>query len=334
MTLKFKILWFEDRSEVVKPVRARLSQYLDKLGFELELEHHLHGNELGSLLEQRFDLILTDVNLAEGSVGDEIVHRIRDNDIYTDVLLYSVHDSALGPILDKHKLLERVSWCTSSELFEKTKSLIDLGLRRVQDLSNMRGLVVAEAIELESQITEVLSSFFSAVEKEGDNPGKELLMKGIYDKRVDGVQEQLKVLKEDYNHLKLVEVIESDTLFSISNVVDGLQSILKADLKETNKKLNGKQGNSPTLSNHKTRCENLKEGLSSFRKEVIDVRNTLAHVKEIVSTDGTIILQSRKKTGEPLPFTPEKCSEIRNCLRQHKAKIAVLREHLEQAGRV
>ena len=51
MTLKYRILWFEDDDEVVnEQIVPSLTQFLINQGFQLEINHHLNGEHLNNLI--------------------------------------------------------------------------------------------------------------------------------------------------------------------------------------------------------------------------------------------------------------------------------------------
>src|ERR1035438_7025699 len=101
MTLKYRILWFEDDEEVVnEQISPSLKDFLIELGFQLEIVHHLNGEQLDELIKDKnYDLIVTDLDLGEYETGDKLIDQIREGEILTEVLLYSANTTAISNLI-------------------------------------------------------------------------------------------------------------------------------------------------------------------------------------------------------------------------------------------
>ena len=165
MDLKYEILLFEDDSDYVIAIKDLLEDYLDDLGFELVLNVD-EGDKFDELItKDDWDLILMDYNLKSSRKGDELIRRIRDNEFYTEIIFYS-EDSKFDRDL-RSDLIDGVFFARGRDsLREKVKKVIKLTLKKNQDVNNMRGLVIAETIDIETKMDDLILSYFGSPEDE------------------------------------------------------------------------------------------------------------------------------------------------------------------------
>jgi len=151
VNLYYKILWFEDDPQLVQEdIGPDIKKHLDELGFLIDLTHKENGDDLeGVIFQKKYDLILTDLNLGEGhQAGEKLIEYIRTNKILTEVLLYSGNVDGINSIIKTHDLIERVSFSVGIEnLNDKIRQIILLTIKKVQEVNNVRGLVMAETSE-------------------------------------------------------------------------------------------------------------------------------------------------------------------------------------------
>ncbi len=331
MTLQYNILWFEDDEAVISALSPQIRDHVTGLGFEFNFEKYDDDTSLEERVSKRdYDLILTDLNLHDGALGDTLIKKIREADILTEVLLYSSNGDAIEKAHRRNAMIERISWAVGSgnDLLEKIKGIISLTVRKVQDLNNMRGLVVAEAISLEAQIKDILVDYFSAIPA-GD-PDTEKVMERIYKYRVESAEKTLKRLVEKFNAKMLVALIEDDALFTANNVIESIESILNDKSKILNVRISRESNPDAkkSLEESKEKIQELQNNLKLFKDEIIEIRNTLAHVKEEVLEDGSTVLQSRRKGATPILVNDETYVKMRTDIAKHKKNLAIIAEHL------
>lgn len=333
MKLKYRILWFEDDTDyVTEDLGPEIKKFIEDRGFIFDCIHHVTGAPLDELIRSKnFDLIVTDLNLGSSETGEKLIDYIRDNKIYTEVLLYSANASELESIINNKGWVERASFSIGlGNLPQKFKDLIQLTIKKVEDVNNLRGLVISETIDLEKKIEGILMKFFGAVGENGVDEKKKELLLNIYEKKKERHENELKEVETvDFNNLH--ELIEKDIL-TAANSYDALQSVLKLKVKEVNAILNS--GNPleeevrEKYINHKEELENLKKELSNFRGEVLRIRNTLAHVKEEVGADGIPFLESINREGKKIVFTSEEYIKIRKDLMKHSDNLGKIILHI------
>lgn len=152
MKLKYRILWIENEQDWVESIEDQIHEYLEDLGFTYEMK--LIGKEEKNIAYNDYDLILMDLNLSDQPNGAELISKIRELGSYTDVVFYSSIGIEELRAKGKEKELEGVYYSgrtPETSFVNKVKAVIDSTLKKVQDLANLRGLVMAEVSELEER---------------------------------------------------------------------------------------------------------------------------------------------------------------------------------------
>ena len=155
MRLKYRILWFENEPDFVNEISPKIGAYLlEDLGLELEVNSQKNGADLDNLVQSGdYDLIVTDLNLDNGETGKNLIDRIRADEVLTEVLLYSGIGQDIEKVIKETSGLERVSFAVGRDaLPDRLKRIVALTVKKVQDVHNMRGLVIAEAIDIEDKM--------------------------------------------------------------------------------------------------------------------------------------------------------------------------------------
>src|SRR5579872_3821868 len=93
MKLQYKILWIDDNIEnyIDAGINIEFESYLANLGFIPIIKLYETGEKALEELEsdKKYDLILSDYNIAGGEQGDALIGRIREGEVFTEVLFYS-----------------------------------------------------------------------------------------------------------------------------------------------------------------------------------------------------------------------------------------------------
>lgn len=333
MKLKYNILWFEDDTDIINGKIGRtINQYLIDLGFIPEINHYVNGENLDKLLTKQYDLIISDLNLGEFETGDILINKIRECSIFTEVLLYSASSKHILQIIENNgRMIERISFSVGiKELSNKIKDIIHLTVKKVQDVCNMRGLVIAETIDLEAKIEEIVKNYFDVTKESNFKHIRNEVFNKICDKKVSQSEAYLNITRgiKDQDIHKLID----DDILTVYDLYCALQSILKAHEKDINIKINSSASRDEKFKfeSEKEAIEKIRKKLVEFDTEIIKVRNTLAHVEEKVGIDGVPILESINKNGIPLCFNEEKYVEIRSDLNKHNANLQQIQEYLEK----
>ena len=291
MDLKYDILQFEDDSGYIISIKRLLEDYLDDLGFNLQLHVEENGNKLSELIEDNdWDLILMDYNLKSNTKGDELINRIRDHELYTEIIFYS-EDSTFEDEI-RSKLVEGVYFVRGRDkLVEKVMKIINLTLKKSQDVNNMRGLVIAEAIDIEAKMEGLIFTYFG-LDEEKNNVFQNI----IIDHEFYGTSTTKK--------FRLINKICKERIASLNRMSKGLPNSQVDDLRK------------------------LYEEFKNIEHEIIEIRNILAHVKESEEKNNTLISTSKNKTI--INVDDEWCRNTRKNIIKHSKNLDTLIKHLSE----
>jgi hypothetical protein len=314
MRIRYKILWIEDDPDYVNELRPELISYMDSLGFNLSIVHLPHGDDQSMLPKNDFeyDLILVDYNLSEdgkGSTGDTIIKLIRSDLVIIEAIFYSSNTSLkLDEILPKTQRISHHLGKTG--LPEKIKQIIELTIRKVQDVNNMRGLVIAEVIDLEIKMKSILSDFFTAND---DGAKKQELVA----KKLENLTNALKRV-EKYDASKVLDFIEEH--HTINDHCSALVRLINYIIKAVG-------SSSIEGETQKNTLGLMRDELEKIRKDAIDLRNIMAHAVE--QEEGDKIILKSKNGGKVFNFNTQECIKVRQDLRKHSISLEQVAEQIK-----
>ncbi|MEF3310611.1 response regulator [Paenibacillus sp. GYB004] len=324
MKIKYRILWFEDNKSWFETASRNISDFLDDNGFELEATRYdnAHQGIKYILSNCDYDLILMDLNL-NGTHGDKIIEDIRNEDLFTEIIFYSQSDVQTIRATIRDKGIDGL-YCTSrntDEFEDKVTKIIRNTIKKVQDVNNMRGLVIAQTIDLENKIKEMLQKYFALESGSTLDDRRMELYNNICVKKKEQIERE-KLIIETLTTGNIDSLLESNLLTS-NNLYHALQSILKNDLKIINLKLDTvvTSEEKELWESKKLSITSLKEHLNRYDIEIIKLRNTLAHVTEKVNESGVPYLESRHNNGTSIIFDNATYIEIRKNLRSHTENL-------------
>lgn len=293
--LDYNIIWFEDNPDTISLLRPDFEEYLFELGFELEIIEQDDDTNLEMLLEDYdTDLILVDHNLAESTKGNDLISKLRDTcEIFTEVIYYSAQE--FDP---KSFPLEGVYFATRDNLGNKTRKIIDLTIKKNQGIKNIRGLFIAEAIDMANKMKNIIA----------------------------------KILHLDGEHKAFfMDEIMKDVVFT-----DYLKyTIIQSYLKKENTKLHLKyESMSPSdndrrdiVKSEMDEVQKINDLFKLYFKEVMNIRNGLAHG----------IISEKKKNciiwkDDEIIYDDERCMKTRKNFRRHFENINEIIKLLSENG--
>lgn len=270
MNTFFKILWFEDEVTWFNMERLRINSILQ--------EHYLipeivrkNGDDfdISELTGNDYDLIIMDYKLAEGTTGDTVVTAIRENNILTDILVYSSEEHNMLTAISKGMPPIDGVYLTKRDynLFtQKAENLINKIVKRSEDLVNLRGFVMDGSSDFEVRIQEILNIVWNKFTEEEKGILEEAVQRTIKRNEDRDQKTKKKVLEVNPTFPAAVNNIH---FFSHSDRLYLLEKVIKI-----------------LLDNYSLSEE---EEFSSFKayyeKEISNYRNALGHRK---STDNII----------------------------------------------
>ena len=256
-----------------------------------------------------YDLILMDLNLAEQPNGAELIERIRNLNVFTDIVFYSSIEIELLREKGREKNLEGVYYSgrtPDSSFVRKVCQVIDSTIKKVQDLSNLRGLVMAEVSDLDSLMDEIIQKYYvdqSLLDEfhRRITEDKEKNIKKSLDNDGIDCEKACKLNWRQLNIDKLLKIIDSSQKVRAINI-----------LLERHK---GQGNELYTSPNDKVFVEN-------YNSDIIKVRNKLAHCSSVVE-NGKEILKTRN--GD-LIFDTDRITEIRKKIREYHELFLKIKE--------
>mgnify|MGYP003648692403 CR=1 FL=1 len=271
MKIDYKILWLDDKIKSVVLTDYEddiedLKEYIKSLGFKETIDFVRTEEELFSKLDEvrEYDLIMTDYHLDEikGNTrnGDDIIKTIRERDIFTEIMFYS----AQGEVKDTDRL-DRITFFESfkvlgddhyEKIFRKAKELIELTVRKFQNIVAMRGMIMHETSSLDIEMKEILKFQIES------SQNREELISVIKSKYIE--------TNKDFSN----EIKEMNDLESISLKI-GASHRLRA------LKRNLPKGEIKTI-------------LNDYEKEIISIRNKFAHAVLETNENGRVFFQNKK----------------------------------------
>lgn len=292
MNLDFKILWFDDQPDSMNIIVEGIKTRLARLGFKLSIRSIEQVKDLKALVptlkgEGKFDLIMLDWDMGKGTSGDVVAKALRSEFHYTDMVFYSaetLHD--LRTAIYKQGI-DGVFCAQRDNLIVETFNLIKSILKKVLDLNQMRGIMMAQVTDFDQKITNCLIAWHDKV----DVNGKSLLIEEIKTTIKKSYEDGLEKLKNINPENEFCDLIN---MWSFSSALRA--RVLLKTLKSHNK-------------DHTT--EDAVNKLTTYEQEVIKPRNALAHVTETHDKGKTVL-----KSGSEI-YDESRLNELRRGLLAH-----------------
>lgn len=298
MKLKYKILWFDNEPDWVESIEDDIREIIeDEYCFIYDKE--LREKDSPSSSYNNYDLILMDLNLEDGKTGDLLIQNIRSLDIYTDVLFYSA--DGISKIKEKAQALglEGVyfSGRDKDAFLEKLHKVILSTINKVQDLNNLRGLVMSEVSELDAMMENIIHRYFV---DNGNDEKTQIFHKHITKDIEKSTKSKLisHTCKKECSHKwkdkKIDEIIhllefESSKKAQTINLIINNESI-----------------------DYSARNANFYE---DYKVDIIDMRNNLAHcVSEFVDEQEVL---NTKKGDESIIFDADMFKTVRSNIKKY-----------------
>ena len=296
MSLQYNILWVDDRKEDYQflDIDKDIESYVRDLFFIPHIDFFDNVEDaVKSSRSKKYDVIFSDYNIEEQKDGQAFITEIRNNNVTAEVLFYSALHEPPAKGWDRISFLRLQSADAYEDLKAKMKSVIDLTVEKLNDLTNLRGLVMAEVSELDNLMEDIIREFYSK-------------------KKLDSVEWC------DFKK-KIIKEVQRSTLKKIQN---GTVDIVKKDGRK--KEINIEKGECPKNCTHVWMdAKNIDEIISNFEfdsskkahtineilrkvtiskkfnfkdydENIIKIRNDLAHSRSVVKK-GQEILATKKK---------------------------------------
>lgn len=294
MRLHFGILWIEDNFSEAE--EAALERSAEISGFELIITNLKNGDDLEHWADQQqkfhlFDLVLLDLKLADGVMGDQLAPSVRALFKFTPILFYSGSES-------EAKLRQRMAndcvegvFCADRSNFTNRAADVIGNLAQSLDrLAGMRGLsmeVVARADDLCREVVKSLGEA-GAAEKICTELNKAVL------KSAKSTINTFTSM-DDLDSKLANRAVDSMKLFNV------FRDLLKDEIMST------------PSGREKDQLSALRNATRKYRKDVLKVRNVLGHALENKTDNGWEILDKDGKLFMTVAdFPTHRANFIRN----------------------
>lgn len=293
MNLDYKILWFEDIQSSFNAKKRLVKRVVEDLGFVFpEPRNEINDDNLGTIDFKIYDLIIADLNLANGEKGSTILNTIREKGIYTEVVFYSsqgenyVRNELRNFQIDGAYCADRAD----DDFIDKVSHVIQTTVKKVQDLNNMRGLIMAETSDIDKTMFEII--------------------KAALDKNVFGIRDNLvKQIFENVNGKVSGKKTDFDTFYGNQNINRVLKDTVMFDASEKTKAV---QFIIDSIE-HEITAPYKNDGFKASYSEITKKRNLLGHETQ-APVDGKIIVGTGEHAFE---FNDDFCISIRRKVRKH-----------------
>jgi hypothetical protein len=291
MKLNFSILWFDDNEA-----------YLDSLDTE-DLESEILSWGFTPVIDlvstpedfnahspfEHYDLIIVDQNLEGYPDGENFIADLRGHEVFTEVIFYTAGNASKLWDGIRDKELEGIFVTTKGNEQAKIALVGQQSIRKILDLENMRGIVMAEVGELDHQLAEILHVGISSLESEQQNT--------IFTKF------HTKMLANQSTHEKILEE------FKQSPKVESMLSLCDSSKQWQN------------FNRLKKQHAELKKDnpVGNYEQEILWPRNFLAHGRPTKEADGSFTFSFQ---GKKFAFNDEVSRDLRHTIVRYKEGFA------------
>ncbi|MAO56310.1 MAG: hypothetical protein CMM61_11510 [Rhodospirillaceae bacterium] len=307
MRLDLNILWIEDQPDGVENHQRTIERRLLDLGFQLSVHFVQRFDELQRQLddaidEDEVDLILVDFDLGNtGGDGGDAARQIRETFPHREMVFYSGKSPGSLRQVAFDNQIDGVYFAHRPTLGDDVFSVIENMLRKVIDLSHMRGIVMAETSEIDHILGLCLAEVIDRLEG-----GERDAMHG---KVVDVIrarfESQLEALGEFHDPATFGGLLAKSLLMTSYDKTRALARALKSNFD-----LEGKGGH--------------RASVLGYQEKFQHTRNVLAHGL-VIKKDGVKVFKGRKEDlSDEIEISEEAMLDWRKELLGHRNNIDLI----------
>lgn len=268
MRYDLRILWIEDMPLFYQQTKEILEMYAEDIGVSLKFDYIKDAKEFLNKIEidsngfKLYDIFFVDYSLSEDIVGSELIKKLRNKKMDSDILFYSSENEAdiRKVVTENLGIYEGVYIANKINFEEKSNYLIRKNARRLTKLSNIRGFLMDQTSENDFIIKSYILHNFCRLTEIQKQEIADILLNFILEKSVsfnNRAEEQIvKLEKNGISNINQTMKI-MDELFPIKIKYKIFEKMVKY-LDETEFK---------------------RVSVQQYIDEIIKTRNTLAHKK-------------------------------------------------------
>lgn len=307
MRIDYNVLWFENETTWLNPTKKNLRNFLDDYGFKLEVKEEKDDTNLEKIIEDiknniiDIDVIFMDYKLAKEQKGDTFIKAIREKELFTEIIFYSMEPNIKSIIEDSVGSVEGIYYSTRTNFLDKVKTVIKHTIKKVQEVNSMRGLIMSAVSDLDDKMFIIIEkSIKSEKEINGIKIGEAI---ANYTFKI--CEDFLSTKKTDFDKYKesndCNSLINDTLIFDLSKKSRVLHKIIKI------------------LDN--SELTHLVNFYDDFNKHIVQPRNAFGHVSPEIK-DGKKVLVPKR--GSEIIFNDDKCIEIRKSLIVYSGHIELV----------
>ena len=302
MKIDYNILWLDDKAKTIKDDNyiEEIEYHLKELYFNPKITLTKNEEEFFENLNDEYDLILTDYHLEDGNNrnGDVIVREVREKSIFTEIMFYS----AKGDVIDTNKL-DRITFVDTSRnksghydtVIENAKHLINLTVKKFENIVLMRGMIMNETSILDDKMLKIIN--------------KSLEIKGlynleftnsIYDKATSQFQSKKEFIEECKTNSNFKKLTKDTFIFSSDFKIDSLKKIVEHF--------------------------KMDDFTEIYKEKINSIRNKFAHAVLEEDENGRKFFKYKK---EGLTFDENLCKQIRKDLIEQRENLQNIDDKLQ-----
>jgi hypothetical protein len=291
MKTRFPIIWIDDNEGFFDSLKDEVEFIIADHGLKADICYH---SNVDGLLEKiplcNPYIIVVDFKLGNGMTGDKFIMDLRRNGHFHDILFYTQEGFSkndFNTFFDNPEspLTCGVNFCPKSTTKQRLEEIVTLKLNQVSDLPTQRGWIVADVIELECFLNELLvelsdsicAVFAGTIKRILDSPQRADF--GCKATLLNGTLKDL---------IKQLQLGKTD-----QTIIDQLKGI---------KKIAGK-----------------------FPPDIIEIRNSIAHQHHTIDGCGNIEIATRQRNSVPITYGQDFLKQVRENINKHSENFQHLR---------
>ena len=307
MRIDYNVLWFENETRWLNPTKKNLSNFLDDYGFRLDVTEEKDDTNLEKIIDDiknniiDIDVIFMDYKLAKEQKGDSFIKAIREKELFTEIIFYSMEPNIKAIIEESVGSVEGIYYSTRGNFLDKVKTVIKHTIKKVQEVNSMRGLIMSAVSDLDEKMFNIIeNSILSTKIANGVEIGKT-----ISEYTFTVCEEFLQTKNKNFNKYKaendLTSLINDTLIFDLSKKSKVVQKVIKLL--------------------QKTELDHLNKFCEDFNLHIIQPRNAFGHVTSEIREGKKVLIPKR---GSEIIFTDEKCIEIRRNLIDYSKHVELV----------
>lgn len=299
MNLNYTILWYDDdqdffESKDMGPIEEAITSW----GFRLQIVPVHNAVELQKFKPfDQFDMLVVDFDLGGDEHGDQFIRSVRDQNVFAEIIFYSMKESGELWQAVGGKQLEGIFVANKRSIDQKLIRVARQSVRKVLDLENMRGIVMSEVGDLDALLGAIFERAMHGVTPEQRQQ--------VFDRFHEKVSEQHK------------EFQDALSAFRDAPSIEGLIELCDSDKRWQN--LNRVKKHHALLRD--------KNFVGDYQKEILWPRNCLAHGIPQKNEDGSYLFRHRSKE---YVFDDNASDALRKRILEYKSAFAEIAEALSQ----